>query len=161
MSLIPICGKIFERITFSSLYQLIEELKLLLIQKSSFRSNGSCISQLLFIFHTLYKAFDAYLTLDTRGVFLNTSKPSDKIRHEGLIFNLKSVGVSNLLLKLIQSFWTNRFQRVLLNGETSVWLPVNVICHKGLLLVSSFFSFSIKKIIKNRHIKRKNDNNKA
>ena len=81
--------------------------------------------------------------------------------HEWLIYKLKSVGVSNLLLKLIQSFSTNGLQRVLLNSQTSEWLPVNVMCHKGLFLVYSFFFFSIKTIYKKRHIKRKNNNNKA
>ena len=32
--------------------------------------------------------------------------------------------VSDTLLKLIQSFLTNRFQRVLLNSQASEWLPV-------------------------------------
>ena len=72
VSLISLCGKIFKRITSSSLHQLIEEHKVLLIQKSSFRSNGSCISQLLIIVQTLYKAFDVYLTLDTSSEYVQS-----------------------------------------------------------------------------------------
>ena len=34
------------------------------------------------------------------------------------------MGVSDSLLKPIQSFLTNRFQRILLNGQTSDWLSV-------------------------------------
>ena len=124
MSLLPVCGKIFKRLIFNSLYQFLQEHNLLSIHKSGFRSNGSRISQLLFIVHTLYKAFDTYNTLDGRGVFLGMSKAFDKVWHEGLIYKLKSMGVSNLLLKLFQSFLTNGFQRVLLNGQFSEWLPV-------------------------------------
>ena len=72
VSSISLCGKIFKRITSSSLYQLIEEHKVLLIQKSSFRYNGSCISQLLIIVQTLYKAFDVYLTLDTSSEYVQS-----------------------------------------------------------------------------------------
>ena len=69
----------------------------------------SFINQLLPIVHTLYKAFDAYCTLDTGGVFLDMSKAFDKVWHEGLICKLKSMGVSDSLLKPIQSFLLNRF----------------------------------------------------
>ena len=51
--------------------------------------------------YTLYKAFDAYLTPDTRGVFLDMPKAFDKVWHEGLIYKLKLMGVSDSLLKLL------------------------------------------------------------
>ena len=74
------------------------------------------------IVHNVYKAFDDYLTLETCGVFLDMSKAFDKVWHQGLIFKLKSIGVSDSLLSLIESFLSNRFQIVLLNGQTSEWL---------------------------------------
>ena len=104
VSLLPVCGKIFERLIFNSLYQFLEEHNLLSIHQSSFPSNDSCINQLLFIVNTLYKAFDAYPSLDARGVFLNMSKVFDKIWHEGLIYKLKSMEVSDSLLELFQAF---------------------------------------------------------
>ena len=52
------------------------------------------------------------------------SKAFDKVWHEGLIFKLKSMGICNDLLDLIGSFLDNRFQRVVLKGQTSEWLPV-------------------------------------
>ena len=107
------CGTIFERLIFNSLYQFLEEHNLLSINQSDFRSNDSFINQLLFIVHTLYKAFNAYPTLDAKGVFLDMSKAFDKVWHEGLIYKLKSTGVSDSLLKLFQSFLTNRFQKSL------------------------------------------------
>ena len=53
------------------------------------------------------------------------SKVLDKVWHQGLIFKLKSTGVSDSLLNLMESFLSNRFQRGLLNDQTSEWLPVN------------------------------------
>ena len=52
------------------------------------------------------------------------SKSSDKVWHEGLVLKLKSMWISNALLKLIESVLENRFQRVVLNGHTSEWLPI-------------------------------------
>ena len=89
------------------------------IHQSGFHCNDSCINRLLCIVHYLYKAFHAYPTLDARSVFLDMSKAFDKVWHEGLIYQLKSMGVSDSLLKLIKNFSTNRFQRILLNGQTS------------------------------------------
>ena len=55
---------------------------------------------------------------------MNNSKAFDKVWHEGLIFKLKSMGISDALLDLIGSVLENNFQRVVLNGQTSEWLPV-------------------------------------
>ena len=103
VSLLPICGKIFERIIFNSLYEYVEENKLLSVHQSGFRSNDSCVNQLLSIVHNLYKAFDAYPTLETRGVFSDTSKAFNKVWQQGLIFKLKSTEFSDSLLSLTES----------------------------------------------------------
>ena len=39
VSLLPICGKIFERLIFNSLYEYVEENKLLSVHQSGFWSN--------------------------------------------------------------------------------------------------------------------------
>ena len=109
------------------------------MHQSGFWPNDSCVNQLLSIVHNLYKAFDACPILETFGVFLDMSKAFDKVWHQGLIFKLKSVGVSDSLLNLIESFLSNRFQRVLLNGQTSEWLPVKAGVPQGSILGSFFF----------------------
>ena len=66
VSLLPICGKIFEKLIFNSLF---EKYKLLLAHQSGFGANDSCVAQLLSIVHNIYTAFDAYPTLESRRVF--------------------------------------------------------------------------------------------
>ena len=139
VSLLPICGKILERLIFNSFYKYIEENKLLSIHQSGFWCNNSRVNQLLSIVHNIYKEFDAYPTLETRGVFSDMSKAFDKVWHEGLIFKLKSVGVSDSLLSLTESFLSNRFHRVLLNGQTSEWLSVKAGVPQGSILGPLFF----------------------
>ena len=77
--------------------------------------------------------------LESCSVFLVMSKIFDKVWHEGHIFKLKSMGISNTLLKLIKSFLKNRFQRVVLNGQMSEWLLVKGGVLQGSVLDPLFF----------------------
>ena len=45
----------------------------------------------------------------------------DKLSHNS---GLKCIGKNGMLLKLIKSFLENKFQRVVVNGQTSSWVPV-------------------------------------
>ena len=49
VSLLPICGKLFERLIFNSLFNCLEENKLLSAYQSGFRCNDSFVSQLIAI----------------------------------------------------------------------------------------------------------------
>ena len=63
------------------------------IHQSGFWSNDSCVNQLLSIVHNLYKAFGAYPTLGTRGVFLDISMTFDKVWHQELFFSINLTNV--------------------------------------------------------------------
>ena len=115
VSLLPICGKIFERLIFNPLLEYLEIYKLLTAHQSGFQANDSCVGQLLSIVCNIYTAFDAYPILESHGVFLDISKAFDEVWH---------VGICDALIDLIGIFLENRFQRVVLNGQTSDWLPV-------------------------------------
>ena len=67
------------------------------------------------------------------------SKAFDIVWHEGLIFKLKSMGISDALLELIKSFLAKRFQRVVLNGQTLERLPVKAGVPQGPILGPLFF----------------------
>ena len=113
MSLLPICGKIFEKLLFNKSYPFFEDHKLLNPCQSGFKKNDSCINQLVSITHEIYSAFDCNPSLEVRRVFPNLSKAFVKVWHDGLIYKLKSF-----------NYLDNRFQRLLLNGQTSEWKPV-------------------------------------
>ena len=76
------------------------------------------------ITHEIFKALDCNPPLEVRSVFLDISKAFDKVWHEGLIYKIKSMGVSGQLLNLLENYLTNRHQRVLLNGQNSACAPV-------------------------------------
>ena len=64
------------------------------------------------------------MVMKLRGIFLDISKTSDKVWHDDLIFKLQENGISGNLLKVLKHFLTNRKQRVVLNGQSSLWTNV-------------------------------------
>ena len=124
VSLLPICGKIFERIIFNPIFEYLEKNSLLCPNQSGFRPFDSCENQLLSIVHDIYANFDQHPTLEMRANFLDILKAFDKVWHEGLLFKLERIGISGNLLSLLKSFLSNRFQQVVLNGQCSSWSSV-------------------------------------
>ena len=134
VSLLPICGKIFEKIMFNSLFKYLENNNLLNPHQSGFRPGDSCVHQLLSITYDIYKSFDANPSLEVRSIFLDMSKAFDRVWHEGLYFKLKRLGLSGKYYGLIKSFLRNRHQRVVLNGQSSKWSSINAGVPQGSIL---------------------------
>ena len=122
ISLLPICGKIFERLLYNEMLHFFITNHLISMNQSGFKPGDSCINQLLSITHGIYASLDE--GYEVRGVFLDISKAFDKVWHEGLIFKLEQNGISGKLLRLIKDFLSNRKQRVVLNGQCSSWMDV-------------------------------------
>ena len=61
VSLLPICGKILERLMFNEMFEFFIENKLVSYSQSGFKLGDSCINQLLSITHEIYSSFDAFL----------------------------------------------------------------------------------------------------
>ena len=47
--------------------------------QSGFCKGYSCVSQLLYIIHEIFKEFDAHPSLDTCGIFFDISKIFDRV----------------------------------------------------------------------------------
>ena len=77
VSLPPLCRKIFERLIFNEMFRFVIENNLISSNQSGFIPGDSCINQLLYITHEIYKSFDD--VFEVRGVFLDISKTFDKV----------------------------------------------------------------------------------
>ena len=132
VSLLPVCGKIFERLIFNEMFGFLIENNLISSNQSGFKPGDSCINQLLSITHEIYKSFDD--GFEVRGVFLDISKAFDKVWHKGIIFKLQQNGISGKLLCVLSDFLKDRKQRVILNGQFSSWTSVNAGVPQGSIL---------------------------
>ena len=139
ISLLPIFGKILEKLMYDSLYSHFVTNELLNPNQSGFRPGDSIVNQLISITHTIFNAFDCNPPLDVRSVHLDISKAFDRVWHDGLIYKLKRCGVSGELLSLIQNFLKDRKQRTVLNGQSSSWGDISAGVPQGSILGPLFF----------------------
>ena len=132
ISLLPITGKIFERLLYNQMFEFFIGNDLISQNQSGFIPGDSCINQLLAITHEIYKSFDA--CLDVRAVFLDISKAFDKVWHQGLLYKLKQNGISGNLLETLTDFLKDRKQRVVLNGQNSSWANIEAGVPQGSII---------------------------
>ena len=92
---------------------------MLSVHQSGFRPGDSYVHQLILIVHDIYNAFDANSSLEVRGVFLDISKAFDRVWYKDLLYKPKCMGINGNILKLVESFLSNRYQRVVHNGQAS------------------------------------------
>ena len=113
ISLLPLCGKIFEKLIYDNLYSYIYTNKFISAKQSGYKKGDSTIKQLLSITNEIYKAFDE--DKEVRAVFLDISRAFDRVWHEGLIFKLAQLGIEGQALNIIKSFLEDRVQRVVID----------------------------------------------
>ena len=73
ISLLPICGKVFERIVFKHLYNYLVSNNLITNNQSGSRPQDSTVNQLVHLINDIHKSFE------TRAVFLDISKAFDNV----------------------------------------------------------------------------------
>ena len=72
-------------------------------------------------------------------MFFDISKVFDRVWRDGLLFKLKQNGVSENSFQLIKRFLSGRFQKVLLNDQTSDWETIQAGVSQGPILGPLFF----------------------
>ena len=79
ISLLPIFHKVFDRLDFSTLFNIFLKNKLFTPCQTGFIPGHSCVSQLLSITHEIYKNVDCHTPIDMRDTILDVCKAFYKV----------------------------------------------------------------------------------
>ena len=97
-----------------------------------FMRSRLCSWQLLSVLHLIREAFDKNKQTDV--LYLDFAKAFDTVDHATLIEKLKWYGVTGQLLDWFSDYLMERSQRVVIDGEASVRLPVTIGVPQGSLV---------------------------
>ena len=145
ISLLHVCGKILEKIIFNNLYIYLHTNDLINKKQSGFFIQA--IPQLTNYYIFLMKSIRHLIVAGT--VFLDISRPFDKVWHDGLIFKLEQNGISGNLLRFFQNYLSNRNQRVVLNGSYSDYSSIESGVPRGSFLGPLLFLVYINDLERN------------
>jgi hypothetical protein len=122
VSMLPIFGKIFEKIIYSRLYSFFVSQGILHDKQFGFRSGHSTGHALNYSVHHIKEALKNHEHI--LGVFIDLSKAFDTIDHNILLEKLESYGVRGNAHNLLKSYLSDRKQYVCVLNEESGKLEV-------------------------------------
>ena len=117
VSLLPLPGKLAERLIHSHISKFVEEHGLITNKQGGFQKGKSTVS-------TVAELTDEVLTgLNNReftlASFIDLKKAFDTINHNILLQKLPYFGLNNIIINWIRNYLTNRRHKCTMNGSTS------------------------------------------
>jgi len=91
-------------------------------KQHGFVKGRSCLTNLLEVFEHWTRCLEKAYGIDV--IYLDYRKAFDTVPHQRLLTQLEHVGVGDRLMKWIESFLSNRYMRVMVNGQHSPWSMV-------------------------------------
>lgn len=116
ISLLPVLGKIVEKLFLTRLKPIIHTNNLVPDHQFGFRAEHATIEQIHRVVKTIKTAFE--LKQFCSAAFLDISQAFDKVWHKGLLYKLK-MSLPFPHYSLIKSYIENRFFYTKINGEQS------------------------------------------
>ena len=137
VSLLPIFGKVLERIVFLQLFNHVKPV--IFDVQHGFMPGRSCATNLCTMLHTAWTNISAGSQTDV--IYTDYSSAFQSVNHSLLLHKLKnSYHISGKAFDWIGSYLSGREQRVVVAGKCSEWVPVTSGTPEGGLISSSLFS---------------------
>ena len=123
VSLLSVVSKVFEKLVNNRIVDHLEKCGLFSDFQYGFRSCRSTADLLTVVSDRIARVFNS--SWATLAVAIDISKTFDRVCHAGLLYKLKSYGISSQIFGHITSFISNRRLGVVLDGKFSQECPVN------------------------------------
>ena len=144
ISLLPVIGKVFERIILTRLSAFEEDNKIFIKQQFGFKSKHSTTQQILRITEKASLAFNHNKSLGL--VLLDLRKAYDSVWHNGLIHKMNKLKYPSYLIKLIISFLKDRKAFVSVNKSHSFIFRILAGVPQGSVMAPHLFNLFINDI---------------
>ncbi|CAH2108918.1 unnamed protein product [Euphydryas editha] len=132
ISVLPTFSKIFEKIILGQMLSYFNAHNLLHKKQFGFTKGRSTADASVELIKNVFEAWER--SQDALGIFCDLSKAFDCVHHETLIRKLHHYGIRNKALNLLNSYLSNRIQRVDVNGKRSPGAPLDMGVPQGSIL---------------------------
>ena len=137
VSLLPVTGKIFEKILHYQLVNFLDDNNFLSDRQNGFRKDRSTLGSIVNFTSDIFEAInDKKYTLAT---FIDLKKAFDTVNHKILLEKLYLSGIKGSTLNLLSDYLNNRIQKTICNGEISNFNNVTCGVPQGSILGPLFF----------------------
>ena len=108
VSVIPIFGKLFEKVIYSKLYSFLTAKNVIYDKQFGFRKSHSTTHAINYSINRILKEIEA--KNHVIGIFVDLSKAFDTIDHQKLLIKLDHYGIRDVCHNLLKSYLSNRTQ---------------------------------------------------
>ena len=132
ISLTAVCCKVLEHIIYHHIMEHLSQYQIIHNYQHGFRQGYSAESQFITITEDILYAMDHRLQTDV--ILLDFQKAFNTVPHQRLLSKLSSYSIQNETYSWINSWLTQRKQRVIVDGSASAWTPVKSGVPQGTVL---------------------------
>lgn len=145
ITLLPVVFKVFEMLLANRLEDILDSTSFPSKQQMAYRKSLSSL-------HTAFNLQESIYTNTEQKeqvhvAFLDSARAFDTVWHEGLLFKLYQLGVTNKCWRIFRRTYTNMKSCVYANGVYSDWFNINIGIRQGSALSAKLYLLYIDELL--------------